>query len=102
MASELEKITKTQILKRKAYGAIKASNQRFPNSNFTDVVPKVMAEYKPDVLIMQKDSVTLTDMPMEVTELYAKQQMLLVSYNMFSAATSALASNPDCQQALIL
>ena len=100
--SELEKITKTKIRKRKAYGAIKASNQRFPDANFTDVVPKVMAEHKPDVLIMQRDSVTLTDMPMEASDMYAKQQMLLVSYNMFSAATSALASNPDCQQALIL
>ena len=66
------------------------------------MVPKEMAEHRPDVLVMQRDSVTLTDMPEEATELYAKQQMLLVSYNMFSAATSALASNPDCQQALIL
>ena len=102
ITSELEKITKTKIRKRKAYGAIKASNQRFPDANFTDVVPKVMAEHRPDVLIMQRDSVTLTDMPMEATDMYAKQQMLLVSYNMFSAATNALASNPDCQQALIL
>ena len=61
-----------------------------------------MAEHRPDVLIMQRDSVTLTDMPMEASDMYAKQQMLLVSYNMFSAATNALASNPDCQQAVIL
>ena len=51
---------------------------------------------------MQRDSVTLTDMPTGATELYAKQQMLLASYNMFAAATNALASNPDCQQVLLL
>ena len=102
ITKELERITKTKIRKRKAYGAIQSSRQRFPNANFTDVVPREMAEHRPDVLVMQRDSVTLTDMPTEATELYAKQQMLLVSYNMFAAATTALASNPDCQQALIL
>ena len=98
----MEKITKTKICKRKAYGAIKSSNQRFPNANFTDVIPKEMAEHRPDVLVMQRDSVTLTDMSCEAPELYAKQQMLLTSYNMFSAATTALAANPDCQQVLLL
>ena len=102
MIKELEKITKTKMRKRKAYGAIKSSSQRFPNSNFTDVVPKEMAEHRPDVLVMQMDSVMLTDMSSEAPELYAKQQMLLSAYNMFAAATNALASNPDCEQVLLL
>ena len=102
ITKELERITKTKIRKRKAYGAIKSSSQRFPNANFTDVVPREMAEHRPDVLVMQRDSVTLTDMPTEATELYAKQQMLLAAYNMFSAATTALASHPNCQQVLLM
>ena len=62
MIDELEKITKTKFKKKRAYGAVKALGQTYPVSNFTDVVPKEMAENKPDVLVLQRDSVTLTDM----------------------------------------
>ena len=41
---ELEKLTKSRISKRKAYGAVRDDKQKFPNSNFTDTVPIEMRE----------------------------------------------------------
>ena len=57
-----------------------------------------MAETKPQVLVLQRDSITLTNLSPEASEDYAKQQVLLASYNMFTTATSAPASNPNLQQ----
>ena len=102
MIDELEKITKTKFKKKRAYGAVKALGQTYPVSNFTDVVPKEMAENKPDVLVLQRDSVTLTDLSEGAPEEYARQQMKVVSQNMMTVATSALASNPQLQQVIIM
>jgi hypothetical protein len=98
---ELEKLTKTRISKRKAYGAVRDAKQKFPNSNFTDTVPIEMRENRPDILVLQRDSVTLTDLSLEDPEMYNKQQVKVSSYNMFVAATAALASNPDCRQVIL-
>ena len=100
--SALEKLTKTKISKRKAYGAIKKASQKFPNSNFTDIVPVEMSEKKPDILVLQQDSVTLTDLPTDASDMYLEQEMKVTSYNMFAAATAALAANPGCQQAILM
>ena len=81
---ELEKLTKTRISKRKAYGAVRDAKQKFPNSNFTDTVPIEMRENRPDILVLQRDSVTLTDLSLEDTELYNQQQVKVSSFNMFS------------------
>ena len=102
MFEELERITKAKITKRKAYGAIKSSDQLFPTANFVDTVPKEMRENNPDVLVLQQDSVTLTDLSPGAPEEYNKQQVKIASFNMFAAATDALAVNPDCQQVLIM
>jgi hypothetical protein len=98
----LEKLTKTKIRRRKAYGAVKAVSQKFPNANFTDMVPVEMKENKPDILVMQQDSVTLTDLPSDAPEMFLEQEMKVTSYNMFAAAIAALAANPGCQQAILM
>ena len=59
-----------------------------------------MAETKPQVLVLQRNSITLTDLSPEASEDYARQQVLLASYNISTTATSALASNPNLQQML--
>ena len=102
MFEQLEKITKTKISRRKAYGAIKSADQRFPTANFVDTVPKEMNENSPDVLVLQRDSVTLTDLSPGAPEEYNKQQMKIVSYNMVTAATDALAAHPECQKAIVM
>ena len=102
MFDELEKITKAKIKRRKAYGSVKATGQFKPEANFTDVVPKEMKENKPEVLVLQRDSVTLTNLSPDTPTEYSKQQVLLASYNMFTAATNALASNPQCQQVILM
>ena len=99
---ELERITKTKIKRRKAYGSVRASGQLHPDSNFAEVVPKEMEDNKPDVLVLQRDSITLTNLPRNTTEEYAKQQVLLSSYNMVTAATEALAANPQLQQVILM
>ena len=69
---------------------MRADGQKKPNDNFSEVVPKEMAENKPEVLVLQRDSITLTNLTNDVSVDFAKQQVLLSSYNMFSVATSAL------------
>ena len=54
------------------------------------------------MLVLQRDSVTLTDLSPGASEEYNKQQVKVASFNMFSAATNALAANPDCQQVLLM
>ena len=72
MLDELEKATKSKIKRRKAYGHARASNQTFPDKNFTDVVPKEMSENKPDILVLQRDSVTLTNLSPGAPQEYAR------------------------------
>jgi hypothetical protein len=100
--NELEKIAIAQFKKKRAYGAGKAPGQTYPVSYFTDVVPKEMAENKPDVLVLQRDSVTLTDMSEGAPVEYGRQLMKVVSQNMMSVATSALDSNPQLQQVILM
>ena len=99
---DLEKATKAKIIKRRAYGAVKDASQTYPISNFTDVVPKEMAQTVPDVLVLQRDSITLTNLSEGAPEEYAQQQVKVSSQNMVSVATTALASNPRLQQVVLM
>ena len=102
MFDELEKATKSRIKRRKAYGHVRASNQTFPDKNFTDVVPKEMLENKPDILVLQRDSVTLTNLSPGAPQEYARQQVMLASYNMVTVATNALAANPQLKHVVVM
>ena len=81
---------------------MRASGQTFLISNFTDVVPKVMAECKPDVLVLQRDSITLTNLPADTPKEYAMQEMKVTSQNMMTVATTALATSPTLQQVILM
>ena len=102
MFDELEKATKSKIKRRKAYGHVRASNQTFPEKNFTDIVPKEMSENKPDVLVLQRDSITLTNLSPGAPQEYARQEVMLASYNMVTVATNALAANPQLQHVVVM
>ena len=65
---DIEKAVKTKIKKKKAYGSVKASSQKFPDSNFTDVVPRELSGQQADILVMQASSVDLTNIPADNTQ----------------------------------
>ena len=102
MMPEIEKLTRTKIRTTKAYGSKKAPGQRFPNSNFSNVVPREMKDASPDVLVLQRDSVTLTNLSLEEPEEMVKEKVKQVSYDMVNVATAALDSNPECQRAILM
>ena len=102
MLPELEQLTKAKIKQRKAYGAVRAPDHFYPDANFTDVVPKEMELNKPDALILQMESVTLTNLSTDGHDEFAKQQVKVASANMFTVATSALAVNPNLQRVVLM
>ena len=58
---KFEKDTKTNLKVIKAYGIKKEQNQRFPASNFTDIVPKVIKNENPDAIVLQTGSIEITN-----------------------------------------
>ena len=100
--AELEKVTKTKIKRRKAYGSVSASCQKFPHSNFTDVVPKELGDKEADILILQASSVDLTNIPADAPREYSMQQAVVSSENMITVAKSALTANPNIQKVIVM
>jgi hypothetical protein len=99
---DIEKAVKTKIKKKKAYGSVKASGQKFPDSNFTDVVPRELSGQQADILVMQASSVDLTNIPADASKEYGQQVAFISSQNMVTVAKNALAANPTIKQVLIL
>ena len=61
-----------------------------------------MEQNKPDALILQMESLTLTNLSTDGQEEFAKQQVKVASANMFTVATSALAANPNLQRVVFM
>ena len=99
---EIEKVTGAKIKKRKAYGSVKASGQKFPDANFTDVVPQETLNQDVDFLVMQASSVDLTNLPADASEEYARQTALISSSNMVTAARTALRNNPKIKKVIVM
>ena len=99
---DLEKATKTKIRRKKAYGAVRASGQKFPESNFTEVVPRELSEQQADILVLQASSVDLTNIPADASNEYSKQVALVSSQNMVAVAKNALAANNGVKHVLLL
>ena len=102
MLPELEQLTKAKISTRKAYGAVRAPDHFYPDANFTDIVPKEMEKNKPDALIIQMESITLTNLSSDSHKEFAKQEVKVAASNMFTVATSALAANPTLQKVVLM
>ena len=102
MLPELEQLTKAKINTRKAYGAVRAPDHFYPDANFTDIVPKEMEKNKPDALILQMESITLTNLSSDSHKEFAKQEVKVAAFNMFTVATSALAVNPTLQKVVLM
>ena len=98
---DIEKATKSKIRRKKAYGSVKASGQKFPESNFTDVVPRELCDQSADILVLQASSVDLTNLPADAPKEFCEQQALISSQNMVTVAKNALASNPNIKNVLL-
>jgi hypothetical protein len=51
--------TKTNLKNVKAYGIKAEANQRYPELNFTKIVPKVVKNENPDAIVMQTGSIEI-------------------------------------------
>ena len=98
---DLEKATKSKIRRKKAYGSVRASGQKFPEANFTDVVPRELRDQSVDILILQASSVDLTNLPADASKEFSEQQALISSQNMVTVAKNALAANPSIKNILL-
>ena len=59
--NKFEKDTNSNLKIVKAYGIKAENNQRFPASNFTNVVPKVIASEDPDAIVLQTGSIEISN-----------------------------------------
>ena len=89
----------------KAYGIQAEKNQRCPESNFTDIVPKVVENENPDAIILQTGSIEISNIDVKKAlmdsdkniEEYKNEWMSKVkedSTNLFELSKRALRINP--------
>ena len=101
----LEKVTKTKITKAKAYGPVMRTRQegyKFPDKNFSSVVPQVLASDNFDVAIMMAPSVILSNLPPHTPQEQAEEQAREGSQQMVKIATEAIKANSNLQQLIIM
>ena len=93
--------TKTNLKTVKAYGIKSDSNQRYPELNFTTIVPKVVNNENPDAIVLQTGSIEITNIdvkkalmdPNKSIEEYKKEWTVKTkedSINLYNIATNAL------------
>jgi hypothetical protein len=58
---KFEKDTNTKLKFVKAFGIKNESDQLYPDMNFTDTVPKVVEQEKPDMLVLQTGSIEISN-----------------------------------------
>ena len=103
--NKFEKDTNSNLKIVKAYGIKAENNQRFPASNFTNVVPKVIASEDPDAIVLQTGSIEISNIdvkkalmdPDQNIEKYKNEWMSKVeedSKNLFNVAKKALEKKP--------
>ena len=100
----LEKVTKAKVKRAKAYAATKRSKSegfKFPETNFTDVVPKVLASGNIDVAVTMAPSVEISNLPKHAHDECALQEASNSSYNMIKVAALALDKNRNLKQFII-
>ena len=101
---KLEGLTKAKFKKSKAYAATKrprAEGFKFPETNFTTVVPEVLAKEKFDVAVLLAPSVEITNLADNAHEEYTAQEASLSSYNIMKVAENALAAHPELKKVIV-
>ena len=101
----LENITKSKITKAKAYGAVrksKAEGYKFPEKNFTAVVPAVLSTNDHTAAVLLAPSVHLTNLPTHTSDEQASEQAREVAHQMMAVAVEAVISHPNLEKLVIL
>ena len=94
--------TNTNLKFVKAYGIKAEDNQRFPESNFTDTVPRVLEKENPEAIILQTGSIEISNFDVKKAlmdpEKSIEEWTLKVkadSNNLFNLAKRALQIRPS-------
>ena len=98
----LGKVTNSTIRRKKAYGSTYASSQRFPESNFEDVVPSELRKDNYDILVMQASSTDLTNLPENASRGLQSASARISSRNMVRIATEAARNNPNLKWVILM
>ena len=111
--SKVEKAMNTKVKAVKAYGAIKDVTgsrfklpQRYPQANFTDVIPNELKKDDFECLIIQAGSVDITNLDTknnanENIDSF-KQETIKAATDMFNAATGALNSKTNLKKVVLM
>ena len=104
---------KSKIVSAKAYSSIHDTvanaakyAAKFPESNFTSVIPEMLKSDKFDNLIVQAGSVDITNLKTKVQPTkhfeYFRQETVISAKNLFSACENALKRNPNLKKVVIM
>ena len=108
---KLEKASNVRIRTRRAYSSVFNTTTRWPEINVPDVIKhevnKVTNEDKYDVLVMSAPTVDITNLDTAQVKAtdnveFFKQEVLISSKNMISAAENTLKSELNIKKAIIL
>ena len=100
----LEKLTRAKITRAKAFGTVQRTREegfRFPNKNFTAVVPEVLASRQHEVAVLQAPSVVLTNLPSNTAQEHASEQAREASYQLVKVAVDAFKENQSLKKIVI-
>ena len=101
----LEKITKSKITKARAYGAVhksKAEGYKFPDKNFTAVLPAVLSKNNHSAAVLLAPSVHLTNLPTHTSDEQASEQAREAAHQMMAVAVEAVVSHSNLEKLIIL
>ena len=109
---QFEKETKTAVKMVKAFGIKNESNQLYPDKNFTDTVPGVVKNEKPDVLVLQCGSIEISNIDVKRAlidgekdiEDYKKEWFVKIeedSANIFDVAERAIKQKPNMKVIIV-
>ena len=109
--SKLERTSNVRITTKKAYSSVKNKNAKWPELNVMDVTRKEVNNVAHgddyDVVVLSAPTVDITNLDTvnvkasENIEFF-KQEVVISTKNMISAAENALKSNPSIKKAIIL
>ena len=100
------------MLKVKAFGIQKESNQLYPEQNFARIVPKVLENENPDAIVLQTGSIEITNLDVKKAMMdtdrdidsYRKEWAAKVendSKNLFDVAENAVKVNPELRVIIV-
>jgi hypothetical protein len=98
---KLEEATKMEITKFKAYGTQYNTNQRFPEKNFSAVVPQALGKVECNILILQSSSTDLTNLR-DGNKDYMEQEVHRSNVAMLHVCEAALTQHTMLEKVILM